>query len=107
MKNMDDIMRAAQNVQEELQKAQAKLDDIHVEGQSGGGMVIVKATAKGRITGVTIDPSLIVPGDKEMLEDLIAAAFNDAKEKADRAGQAEMEKMSSALPLPPGFKLPF
>ncbi|MHB9880276.1 YbaB/EbfC family nucleoid-associated protein [Pacificimonas sp. ICDLI1SI03] len=107
MKSMEEIMRAAQNVQEQLAQAQAKLDDIEVEGQSGGGLITVRATAKGRIVKVDIDPSLLVPDDKEMLEDLVAAAFNDAKTKADAAGQAEMEKMSSSLPLPPGFKLPF
>lgn len=105
--NMDEIMKAAQNVQNQMAESQAKLDQIEVEGESGGGMVKVRATAKGRIIKVDIDPSLIVPDDKEMLEDLIAAAFNDTKEKADRAGQAEMEKMTSGMQLPPGFKLPF
>ncbi len=107
MKNLQDIMKAAQNVQEELQKAQAKLDTIEVEGAAGGGMVKVRATAKGRILKVDIDPSLLVPDDKEMLEDLVAAAFNDARAKADAASNEEMQKMQSALPLPPGFKLPF
>lgn len=107
MNNLQDIMKAAQNVQEELQKAQAKLDTIEVEGASGGGMVRVRATAKGRILKVGIDPSLIVPADKDMLEDLIVAAFNDARGKADAASNEEMQKMQSALPLPPGFKLPF
>ncbi|MEO0500434.1 MAG: YbaB/EbfC family nucleoid-associated protein [Pseudomonadota bacterium] len=107
MKSMEDIMRAAQNVQEQMAASQAKLDEIEVEGQSGGGMVKVRASAKGRITGLDIDDSLIVPDDKEMLEDLIVAAFNDARGKADAAGQAEMEKMTSGLQLPPGFKLPF
>jgi len=107
MKNLQDIMKAAQNVQEELQKAQAKLDTIEVEGASGGGMVKVRATAKGRILKVAIDPSLINPADKDMLEDLIVAAFNDARAKADAASNEEMQKMQSALPLPPGFKLPF
>ena len=107
MKNLQDIMKAAQNVQEELQKAQAKLDTIEVEGASGGGMVRVRATAKGRILKVDIDASLINPADKDMLEDLIVAAFNDARGKADAASNEEMAKMQSALPLPPGFKLPF
>ena len=107
MKNLQDIMKAAQNVQEELQKAQAKLDTIEVEGAAGGGLVKVRATAKGRILKVDIDPSLLVPDDKEMLEDLVAAAFNDARAKADAASNEEMQKMQSALPLPPGFKLPF
>jgi DNA-binding YbaB/EbfC family protein len=107
MRNLDDILKAAQNVQAELQKAQAKLDEIEVEGSSGGGMVKVRATAKGRILSMHIDPSLIVPSDKDMLEDLVVAAFNDAREKADAASNAEMQKMQSSLPLPPGFKLPF
>ncbi len=107
MQNMEDIMKAAQNVQQQMAESQAKLDRIEVEGQSGGGMVKVRATAKGRIVKVDIDESLIVPDDREMLEDLIAAAFNDARAKADAAGQAEMEKMTSGLQLPPGFKLPF
>lgn len=107
MKSIEDIMKAAQNVQDELQKAQAKLDTIEVEGVSGGGMVNVRATAKGRILKIDIDPSLIVPADKDMLEDLIVAAFNDCRAKADTASNAEMQKMQSALPLPPGFKLPF
>ncbi len=107
IKNIQDIMKAAQNVQDELQKAQAKLDDIEVEGVSGGGLVKVRASAKGRIIGLNIDPSLIVPDDKDMLEDLVVAAFNDAREKADAASNEEMQKMQSSIPLPPGFKLPF
>ncbi|MGB3722993.1 MAG: YbaB/EbfC family nucleoid-associated protein [Pacificimonas sp.] len=107
MQNMEEIMKAAQNVQQQMADSQAKLDTIEVEGQSGGGMVKVRATAKGRIVKVDIDDSLIVPADKEMLEDLITAAFNDARTKADAAGQKEMEKMTSGLQLPPGFKLPF
>lgn len=107
VRNLDEIMKAAQNVQNQLQEAQAKLDIIHVEGAAGGGMVKVKATAKGRILGVDIDPSLLTPDDKEMLEDLIAAAFNDARAKADQVSNEEMQKMTAAMPLPPGFKLPF
>ena len=107
MKNLQDIMKAAQNVQEELQKAQAKLDPIEGRGTAGGGLVNVRASAKGRIIKIDIDPSLLVPDDKEMLEDLLAAAFNDARAKADAASNEEMQKMQSALPLPPGFKLPF
>lgn len=107
MKSLEDIMAMAQNVQAELTKAQATLDTIEVEGVSGGGLVKVKASAKGRIIGVDIDESLLAPSEKGMLEDLVAAAFNDARAKADAASQAEMSKMSSGLPLPPGFKLPF
>ena len=106
MKNLDEILAMAQNVQSELQKAQDQLDTIEVEGVSGGGLVKVKATAKGRIIGIAIDDSLIEVSEKQMLEDLLAAAFNDARAKADAASGAEMSKMTSGLPLPPGFKLP-
>lgn len=107
MKSIEDIMAMAQNVQNELTKAQANLDTIEVEGVSGGGLVKVRASAKGRIIGLDIDDSLLNPSEKGMLEDLLAAAFNDARAKADASAQAEMSKMSSGLPLPPGFKLPF
>jgi len=107
MKSLEEIMAMAQNVQDELTKAQANLDTIEVEGVSGGGLVKVKATAKGRIIGVDIDESLLQPSEKNMLEDVVAAAFNDARGKADAASATEMSKMTSGLPLPPGFKLPF
>ena len=107
MPNFDEIMKMAQNAQAELQKAQDNLDKIEVEGVSGGGLVTIKATAKGRILGVAIDESLLQPSEKTMLEDLIAAAINDARGKADAAAALEMQKMQSSLPLPPGFKLPF
>lgn len=107
MKNLDEILAMAKNVQNELEKAQANLDNIEVEGVSGGGLVKVKASAKGRIIGITIDDSLMQPSEKGMLEDLLAAAINDARTKADAASGSEMSKMTSGLPLPPGFKLPF
>lgn len=111
MKDMEDMIKAAQeaaqNIQKQMEDAQGKLDTIEVEGVSGGGLVKVRASAKGRVIGVSIEDSLIVPDDKQMLEDLIAAAFNDAREKADAASQEEMAKMSGNIPLPPGFKLPF
>lgn len=107
MPDFDDIMKMAANAQAELQKAQEMLETIEVEGQSGGGLVTIKATAKGRILGVSIDDSLLAPSEKDMVEDLIVAALNDARAKADSASAVEMEKMSSTLPLPPGFKLPF
>ena len=107
MKNLDDIMAMAQNVQNELQRAQASLDTIEVEGASGGGLVKVRASAKGRIIGLDIDESLLQPSEKGMLEDLIVAAINDTRGKADTAAHAEMSKLTSGLPLPPGFKLPF
>lgn len=107
MKDLNDILAMAQNVQNELQKAQENLDTIEVEGSAGGGLVKVKASAKGRVIGVAIDDSLLQPSEKQMLEDLVAAAFNDARAKADAASNTEMSKMTSGLPLPPGFKLPF
>ena len=107
MPDFDEILKMAQNAQAELAKAQEGLDKIEVEGASGGGMVKVRATAKGRILGVSIDDSLMQPSEKPMLEDLIAAALNDARGKANLAANAEMQKMSAGLPLPPGFKLPF
>lgn len=111
MKSMEEMMaaaqEAAQTVQRQMNEAQAKLESVEVEGAAGGGLVKVRATAKGRILGVSIDDSLMVPADKQMLEDLIAAAFNDARTKADRASEEEMSKMAQGLPLPAGFKLPF
>ena len=105
--DFDEIMKLAQNAQTELQKAQDNLDKIEVEGVAGGGLVKIRATAKGRILAVEIDESLLQPGEKTMVEDLVAAAINDAKAKADAAAAEEMQKMQSGLPLPPGFKLPF
>jgi DNA-binding YbaB/EbfC family protein len=105
--DFDEIMKMAQNAQNELQKAQENLDKIEVEGIAGGGLVKIRATAKGRILAVNLDDSLLSPSEKTMAEDLIAAAMNDAKAKADGAAAAEMQAMQSSLPLPPGFKLPF
>lgn len=107
MKDLNDILAMAQNVQNELQRAQENLDTIEVEGAAGGGLVKVKASAKGRIISVAIDDSLLVVSEKQMLEDLVAAAFNDARAKADAASSTEMSKMTAGMPLPPGFKLPF
>ncbi len=107
MPDFESIMQMAQNAQNELQKAQENLDRIEVEGAAGGGLVKIRATAKGRILGVDLDESLLQPSEKTMVEDLITAALNDARGKADAAAAVEMEKMQSSLPLPPGFKMPF
>ncbi len=111
MKSMEDMLKAAQQAAETIQKqmteTQGKLDGIEVEGVSGGGLVKVKASAKGRIIGVEIDPSLLNPSEKTMLEDLVAAAFNDARVKADKVSSEELAKVSGGMGLPPGFKLPF
>ena len=107
MPDFDEIMRMAANAQAELQRAQDNLETIEVEGQAGGGLVKIKATAKGRILGVEVDESLAAPGEKETLEDLITAALNDARTRADSVANDEMQKMTSGLALPPGMKLPF
>lgn len=110
MKSMEEMIKAAQQAAETIQKqmseAQVKLDEVEVEGVSGGGLVRIRCTAKGRILSVNIDDSLIVPEEKQILEDLVTAAFNDARSKADQAANAEMGKIQSGMGLPPGFKLP-
>ncbi|WP_106639189.1 YbaB/EbfC family nucleoid-associated protein [Allosphingosinicella vermicomposti] len=106
MPSLDDIMKMAQEAQAELQKAQDNLDTIEIDGVSGGGLVKIKASAKGRIIGVSVDESLLQPSEKGMVEDLIAAAINDARAKADVAANDQMQKITSGLPLPPGFKMP-
>jgi len=107
MPSFEEIMAMAQNAQAELQKAQENLDTVEVEGAAGGGLVKVRATAKGRIISIALDDSLMSVSEKAMLEDLITAALNDAKAKADAAAGEEMSKMTSGMALPPGFKLPF
>lgn len=107
MPSLDDIMKMAEAAQAQLAQAQENLDKVEVEGVSGGGLVKIKATAKGRILGVSIDDSLMVAGEKSMLEDLIAAAINDARGKADAAAGDQMQAMTAGMQLPPGFKLPF
>ena len=108
--DMNEMMRKAQEAAEVIQKqmgeAQAKLDTLEVEGVAGGGLVKIRCTAKGRILGVSIDDSLMEPGEKQMLEDLVTAAFNDARTKADQAANAEMQKVQQGMGLPPGFNFP-
>jgi DNA-binding YbaB/EbfC family protein len=107
MPSLDEIMKMAEAAQAQLAQAQNNLDKVEVEGASGGGLVKIKATAKGRILGVSIDDSLMVASEKSMLEDLVAAAINDARAKADAVANDQMKSMTEGLPLPPGFKLPF
>ena len=110
MKSMEEMLAAAQqaaeNIQNQMGQAQAKLDTIEVEGSAGGGLVKVRATARGRILGVTIEESLMKPDEKAIVEDLVTAAFNDARDKADRRAAEEMKDMQAGLGLPPGFNLP-
>ncbi len=105
MKSIDDILKMASNVQAQLAEAQEGLDRIEVEGFSGGGLVKVRASAKGRIIAIDIDASLLTAESKEMTEDLLVAALNDTRARADQAAHAEMQKMTAGMPLPPGFKL--
>jgi len=111
MKSLEEMIAAAQNaaqtIQAQMEQAQSALDQIEVEGAAGGGLVRVRATAKGRILGVAIDDSLMDVSEKQMLEDLVAAAINDCRTKADAASNAEMQKLTQGLPIPPGFKMPF
>ncbi len=99
-------MKQAQQMQENLQKAQAELANLEVTGESGGGMVQVTMTGRHDVRRVSIDDTLIGE-DKEMLEDLIAAAVNDAVHRVEAASQERMSKLTSGLNLPPGVKLPF
>ena len=108
MPSLDELMKAAQSVQQQMQAAQAKLDQIEVEGASGGGMVKVRASARGRILGVAIDASLLTPDSKEMVEDLVKAAHSDARRKLDDAMADAMKQATGGLGgMLPGFKLPF
>lgn len=111
MKSMEEMIQAAQQaaqtIQKQMEDAQATLDGIEVEGAAGGGLVRIRASAKGRVIGVAIDDSLLAPSEKGILEDLVAAAFNDARGKADAAAAEEMQKVQMAAGIPPGFKLPF
>ena len=107
MVNIGNMMKQAQQLQKKMADAQEKLNDIEVEGVSGGGVVKVTATAKGEIKRINIHESLLKPEDKEITEDLIVAAINDAKQKGEVAAQEEMKSVTGGLPLPPGMKLPF
>ena len=107
MPDLNELMKMAQEAQNKLMQAQEDLDKVEVQGVSGGGMVKVRASAKGRIIGVEIDESLLAPSEKQMVEDLVAAALNDARAKADVAAQEAMRDVTGGLQLPPGFKMPF
>ncbi|NIX76103.1 YbaB/EbfC family nucleoid-associated protein [Microvirga terricola] len=105
MRDMMGLMKQAQAMQQKLQDAQAELDNVEVEGSAGGGVVTVKVSGKGVLKAISIDPSLMNADEKEILEDLIVAAMNDARGKADRAAQDRMAELTKGLPLPPGMKL--
>ena len=100
------LMKQAQQMQENMKRAQEQLASVEVEGQSGAGLVKVVVTARNEVRRIHIDPSLLAD-DRDMLEDLLVAALNDALRRADDTAQAHMSKFTAGLPLPPGFKLPF
>ena len=107
MKNqLAGLMKQAQTMQDNMKKAQEQLALVEVEGQSGAGLVKVVMTCKSDVKRVTIDPSLLAD-DKDMLEDLVAAAFNDAVRKAEALSAKKMSGMTSGMQLPAGFKMPF
>lgn len=107
MKNLADIMKQVQSMQSRMSDMQEKLEALTVVGQSGGGMVKITMSGKGVLKGLDIDPSLLKPEEKDILEDLIVAAHSDAKGKAEAAAAEEMKAITGGLPLPPGMKLPF
>jgi nucleoid-associated protein EbfC len=105
--NIGQMMKQVQDVQAKMADMQGRLGEIEVTGSSGGGMVTVTMNGKGEMKKIKLDPKLVNPGDVEMLEDLIVAACNDAKQKAESFVASETEKMMGGLKLPPGVKLPF
>jgi DNA-binding YbaB/EbfC family protein len=107
MKNLGNLMKQAQQMQTKMAEMQAKLAEMEVSGAAGGGMLQVRLNGKFELKGIKIDKALVDPNDVEVLEDLIVAAFNDAKVKAEAAMNEEMAKVTGGLNLPPGMKLPF
>lgn len=107
MKNLGQLMKQAQEMQSRMSEMQERLQEAEVVGQAGGGMVQVTVNGKHEVRRVKIDPALIDPAEAEVLEDLIAAAVNDARGKIEVFMQEEMQKLTGGMNLPPGFKLPF
>jgi nucleoid-associated protein EbfC len=107
MSNLAQMLKQAQQMQARMAEMQTKLAEIEVTGAAGGGMVQVTLNGKGEVKKLKLDKSAVDPNETEVLEDLILAAFNDAKARADRLVTEEMEKLTGGLKLPPGMKLPF
>lgn len=105
MRDLMGLMKQAQAMQEKMTALQAELDNVEVQGSSGGGMVSVVMSAKGALKKVSIDPSVLNPDEKEIVEDLVLAAINDARLKAERTMQERMGELTKGLPLPPGLNL--
>jgi DNA-binding YbaB/EbfC family protein len=107
MKDIMGLMKQAQAMQARMQEMQAELENTEVEGQSGGGLVRVTLTAKGAMRTINIDASLLKADEKEIVEDLILTAHEDARKKGERLIEDKMKSVTAGLPLPPGMKLPF
>ena len=105
--DMGALFKQAQEMQSKMESMQAEMENMTVSGAAGAGLVNVTVTLKGTVKELSIDPSLIKPEEKEILEDLVMSALNDAKAKADEQSSAEMEKITGGIGLPAGFKLPF
>lgn len=105
MKNIMSMMKQAQELQEKMSEMQAELENIQVEGISGGGLVKVSLNGKGVMTRISIDSGLLKPEEAEIMEDLIIAAHNDAKQKVEQAMSEKMRELAGGLSLPPGLKL--
>lgn len=107
MNSLKNMMQQAQKIQQDMAQVQDQLKTLTIQGQSGGGLVRTTFNGKGEIQSLWIDPSLLQPEDKEVLEDLVIASFHDGKNKADQKAQEEMDKITGGLKLPENFKLPF
>lgn len=107
MKNLGNMLKQAQQMQSKMAEMQAKMSEMEVGGQSGGGMVKITLNGKGELRKLKIDPAIVDRDEVEVLEDLVVAAFNDAKAKVEAAMAEEMAKVTGGLQLPPGMKLPF
>ncbi len=107
MKNLAGMMKQVQQMQTKAAEMQERLAEMEIEGQSGAGMVKIVLSGKGEARGASIDPSVIDADDKEMLEDLVVAAINDARGKLDAVMEEEQQKLMGGMKLPPGMKLPF
>ncbi|MFN4282568.1 MAG: YbaB/EbfC family nucleoid-associated protein [Alphaproteobacteria bacterium] len=107
MKNLGNMLKQAQQMQAKMAEMQAKMAEMEVAGQSGGGMVKVTLNGKGELRKLKVDPAIVDRDEVEVLEDLIVAAFNDARGKVEAAMAEEMAKVTGGMQLPPGMKMPF
>jgi DNA-binding YbaB/EbfC family protein len=107
MKNLGQLMKQAQAMQEKMAEMQAQLEAVEMTGVAGGGMVRVTLNGKGDVRSVKLDKAVVDPGEVEVLEDLLVAAFNDARGKVNAHAESEMQKLTGGLALPGGMKLPF